>query len=73
VPVVLDGEERDRIFEVVRLTFPHVRLYLAHTDRPFPVVRLEPRCARLNDAPAEPALVMVGASRGSEGTHQRIA
>jgi hypothetical protein len=57
----------------VRLTFPHVRLYLAHTDRPFPVVRLEPRSAPQSDSPAEPALVMVGASRGSVGTHQRIA
>jgi len=73
VPVVLDGEERARIFEVVRLTFPHVRLYLAHTNRPFPVVRLESRSAHHDDAAAEPALVMVGASRGSAGAHQRIA
>ena len=73
VPVVLDGEERERIFEVVRLTFPHVRLYLAHTNRPFPVVRLESLSAHHDDSAAKPALVMVGASRESSNAHQRIA
>ncbi|HVB50988.1 MAG TPA: nitroreductase/quinone reductase family protein [Acidimicrobiales bacterium] len=72
VPVVLEGEERDRIFEVVRSTFPHVRLYLAHTNRSFPVVRLESPSAHHDDSAAKPAPVMVGASRGSSGS-QRIA
>jgi len=40
LPVVLEGLERERAFEVIHRAFPHVRLYLAHTNRPFPVVRL---------------------------------
>jgi F420H(2)-dependent quinone reductase len=40
VPVVLEGTDRERMFDVVYRTFPHVRLYLAHTNRPFPIVSL---------------------------------
>jgi len=42
VPVVLDGDERDRALAAAHRAFPHVRLYLAHTTRHFPLVRLEP-------------------------------
>jgi deazaflavin-dependent oxidoreductase (nitroreductase family) len=40
VPVVLEGTERDQMFDVIHRAFPHVRLYLAHTTRPFPIVGL---------------------------------
>ena len=39
-PMILVGIERERVFEEVYRAFPHVRLYLAHTNRQFPVVRL---------------------------------
>jgi deazaflavin-dependent oxidoreductase (nitroreductase family) len=41
VPVVLQGDERERAFAAVFQAFPHVRLYLSRTSRCFPVVRLE--------------------------------
>ena len=41
VPVILEGHERERAFEAVLQAFPHIRLYLSHTSRRFPVVRLE--------------------------------
>ena len=41
VPRILVGVEREAAFAAVYRTFPHVRLYLEHTSRPFPVVRLE--------------------------------
>ena len=41
-PVILAGAERQRVFDEVYHAFPHVRLYLAHTCREFPVVRLGP-------------------------------
>ncbi|MFI5052079.1 MAG: nitroreductase/quinone reductase family protein [Acidimicrobiales bacterium] len=40
LPVVLEGAHRERVFDVVYQTFPHVRLYLAQTTRPFPIVAL---------------------------------
>ncbi len=41
-PEILEGAERERCFDYVYHAFPHVRLYLEHTSRPFPVVRLAP-------------------------------
>lgn len=41
-PIILEGAERERVFAEVYRAFPHVRLYLAHTNRPFPIVRLAP-------------------------------
>jgi deazaflavin-dependent oxidoreductase (nitroreductase family) len=41
VPVVLEGDERERAFAAVFQAFPHVRLYLSRTNRCFPLVRLE--------------------------------
>ncbi|MDA8303221.1 MAG: nitroreductase family deazaflavin-dependent oxidoreductase [Actinomycetota bacterium] len=41
-PVVLQGPERDQAFAAIYQAFPHVRLYLSRTARPFPLVRLEP-------------------------------
>ena len=45
VPEILEGSDRQKVFEVVYHAFPHVRLYLAHTRREFPVVRLGPLVA----------------------------
>jgi F420H(2)-dependent quinone reductase len=42
VPSLLDGSERERVFSAVYTAFPHVRLYLSHTTRCFPIVRLDP-------------------------------
>lgn len=44
-PTILEGEARELAFEEVYREFPHVRLYLAHTSRPFPIVRLGPYVA----------------------------
>ena len=41
-PVLLEGPERAAAFDAVYRAFPHVRLYLARTSRPFPLLRLEP-------------------------------
>jgi hypothetical protein len=41
--------------------FPHVRLYLAHTSRPFPIVRLGPLVALPSESSSLPELVMIGA------------
>lgn len=46
-PTILEGIERELIFGEVYRAFPHVRLYLSHTDRPFPVVRLDPVATNL--------------------------
>ncbi len=40
--VVLDGDEREQAIVAVARAFPHVRLYLSRTSRPFPMVRLDP-------------------------------
>lgn len=69
--VVLDSSERERIFEAVYRAFPHVRLYLATTNRPFPVVRLEPVNAHHDDL-AHQSLAMVGGGRGSANSRQRV-
>ena len=73
VPVILEGDERDRVFEVVHHAFPHVRLYLAHTSRPFPIVRLESLGTHHDDSPALPTMTMVNSNRASEDSHRRIA
>ncbi len=41
-PVLLEGAERSDAFDAVYRAFPQVRLYLARTSRPFPLLRLEP-------------------------------
>lgn len=58
-PVVLDGHARDEAFAAVYQAFPHIRLYLTWTKRPFPVVRLEPLepQASCEDTPERPAAV----------------
>jgi deazaflavin-dependent oxidoreductase (nitroreductase family) len=62
VPVVLEGNERERAFAAVFQAFPHVRLYLSRTSRCFPVVRLEAIDAHGTDSPAtgQPALAGCG-------------
>lgn len=50
VPVVLEGDERERAFAAVSEAFPHVRLYLSRTSRRFPLVRLEAIGAHGTDA-----------------------
>ncbi len=41
-PVILGGAAREQAFGEIYHAFPHIRLYLTRTTRPFPVVRLEP-------------------------------
>jgi deazaflavin-dependent oxidoreductase (nitroreductase family) len=60
VPTILEGAERELAFEEVYRAFPHVRLYLAHTSRPFPVVRLVPLVSPAPGSPSLRELVMVG-------------
>jgi len=69
--LVLNTGERERIFEAVYRAFPHVRLYLATTNRPFPVVRLERVDAPHDDA-AYHSLAMVGGGQGSTNSRQRV-
>lgn len=61
-PKVLEGVERDLVFEEVYHAFPHVRLYLSHTSRPFPVVRLAPPALPVWSPASlrEPAMAMAG-------------
>jgi deazaflavin-dependent oxidoreductase (nitroreductase family) len=54
-PVLLEGPERTAAFDAVYRAFPHVRLYLARTSRPFPLLRLEPV-----DPPREPGAALAG-------------
>ena len=62
-PKILEGAERDRVFAEVYRVFPHVRLYLAHTNRPFPIVRLgPPEVARSALPDYESVSVLVGAA-----------
>ncbi len=58
VPVVLEGDERERAFAVVSRAFPHVQLYLSRTSRCFPVVRLEAAdaCGTDSAVAGQPAL-----------------
>ena len=58
VPVVLEGDERERAFAAVFQAFPHVRLCLSRTSRCFPLVRLEAIDAPGTDSAAagQPAL-----------------
>lgn len=73
VPMILEGAERERAFEEVHRAFPHVRLYLAHTSRPFPVVRLGPPEAARDDSTAQRELVMavVGGGHSVPDLHWR--
>ena len=41
-PVLLGGAVRSDAFDAVYRAFPHLRLYIARTTRPFPLLRLEP-------------------------------
>lgn len=61
VPTILEGAQREAVFEQVYRAFPHVRLYLAHTSRPFPIVRLGPLVALTSESSSWPESVMVGA------------
>jgi deazaflavin-dependent oxidoreductase (nitroreductase family) len=60
-PRILEGAEREAVFEVVYRAFPHVRLYLAHTSRPFPVVRLGPLVSSAPESLSCRESVMAGA------------
>ncbi len=60
VPVVLEGDERERAFAAVSRAFPHVRLYLSRTSRCFPVVRLEAIGAQGTDSPEARQPVLAG-------------
>ncbi len=73
VAQVLEGDERERVFEAVYLAFPHVRLYLAHTSRPFPVVRLGPLNVNPADPPTHRAMAMAGVRTVSRGPERRSA
>jgi len=65
-PNILEGVERELAFEEVYHAFPHVRLYLAHTSRPFPVVRLGPPTSDTSDSPPRRELVSAMVSGGPE-------
>jgi deazaflavin-dependent oxidoreductase (nitroreductase family) len=69
VPRVLAGVERERAFEEVYRAFPHVRLYLAHTSRSFPVVRLGPREPDHAQALSHHEFETVMAGSGDASTH----
>ena len=71
-PTILEGIERELIFEEVYRAFPHVRLYLSHTDRPFPVVRLEPVAT---NAPSrrEPAMASPLTTRSEPVARDHVA
>lgn len=59
-PVILGGDAREQAFAVVYHAFPHIRLYLTRTTRPFPVLRLEPLEAQAagDGARERPAVVV---------------
>jgi deazaflavin-dependent oxidoreductase (nitroreductase family) len=65
-PNILEGVERELAFEEVYHAFPHVRLYLAHTSRPFPVVRLGPPTSDTSNSPSRRELVSAMVSSGPE-------
>ena len=60
VPVVLEGDERERAFAAVSQAFPHVRLYLSRTSRCFPLVRLEAIDAHGTDSAGAGQPVLAG-------------
>ncbi len=66
VPKILQGVERELAFDEVYRAFPHVRLYLAHTSRPFPVVRLVPSTSDTLSSPTRHHLVSASTSGGAE-------
>lgn len=66
VPKILEGVERELAFDEVYRAFPHVRLYLAHTSRPFPVVRLGPPTSDTVNSPTRRDLVSTSMSSGAE-------
>lgn len=55
LPTELVGDEREWAFQVVYHTFPHIRLYLAHTSRTFPIVALAPFAISESPAPVPQA------------------
>jgi deazaflavin-dependent oxidoreductase (nitroreductase family) len=71
-PNILEGVEREMAFEEVYHAFPHVRLYLAHTSRAFPVIRLGPPTSDTSNSPPGGELVSAMVSSGPEfPRHQR--
>jgi hypothetical protein len=66
VPNILEGVERELAFQEVYRAFPHVRLYLAHTCRPFPVVRLGPPTSDTSNSPTRRGLVSATVNSGPE-------
>jgi deazaflavin-dependent oxidoreductase (nitroreductase family) len=72
-PVILDGDERDRVFEAVYHAFPHVRLYLSRTSRTFPVVRLEPLGALRGQSASSRPMVGVTSGVSSSDLRCRVA
>ncbi|MHB1783586.1 MAG: nitroreductase family deazaflavin-dependent oxidoreductase [Acidimicrobiales bacterium] len=81
VPVVLEGDERDRAFATVFAAFPHVRLYLDRTARSFPLVRLDPldcvsltlRSGKRAEVSAEPEAQAAAITPGDREIHLGIA
>ena len=65
-PNILEGVEREMAFEEVYHAFPHVRLYLAHTSRAFPVIRLGPPTSDTSNSPPVGELVSAMVSSGPE-------
>jgi deazaflavin-dependent oxidoreductase (nitroreductase family) len=72
-PVILDGEDRDRVFEAVYEAFPHVRVYLERTSRTFPVVRLEPRVHTPSEDTHASTLAVAVTMASSGALHQHVA
>ncbi len=73
-PVILDGEERERAFAAVFHAFPHVRLYLASTNRTFPVVRLDTYDAQVAGRGDPPDLAVVASGHAPlSDSHRHIA
>jgi deazaflavin-dependent oxidoreductase (nitroreductase family) len=66
VPNILEGVERELAFEEVYRAFPHVRLYLAHTSRSFPVIRLGPPIPDTSNSSPRRELVLDMVSSGTE-------
>ncbi len=66
VAKVLEGVKRQPAFDEVYRAFPHVRLYLARTSRPLPVVRLGPSTSDILNSPTRHGLVSTPMSSGVE-------
>ncbi len=72
LPKILEGVERELAFDEVYRAFPHVRLYLAHTNRPFPVVRLGLLTSDTLNSPMRRDLVSASTSSGAEFPRHRL-